>query len=85
MSYIVKLKDSAEKELDRIPQKNHDRIVKSLLSLSSHPLPINTQKLRGRDGYRIRVGNYRILYTVDHQESAIEILAIGHRKDVYRF
>jgi mRNA interferase RelE/StbE len=60
MPYTVYLKSSAEKELDRLPTKIHDRIVKRLISLRDNPRPPGTKKLLGREGYRIRVGDYRI-------------------------
>lgn len=85
MSYVVKLKRSAEKELDRLPSKTHDRIVKVLLSLKEDPIPHGTKKLRGRDGYRIRVGDYRILYTIDELDKKVELFSVAHRKEVNRF
>ena len=84
MFYVVKLKRSAEKELDRLPIKTHDRIVKILLSLKEDPIPHGTKKLRGHDGYRIRVGNYRILYTIDESNRKVEVYSVAHRKEVYR-
>ena len=84
MSYIVYLKRSAEKELSRIPSTVHDRIVKRLLSLEENPRPSGVRKLRGRDEYRLRVGDCRILYIINESEKKIEIVAVGHRKEVYR-
>lgn len=85
MAYIVNLKKSAEKELASLPVKLHERIVEGLLALKENPLPSGVEKLRGREGYRIRVGDYRILYTVDKKERKIEVFSIAHRKEVYRF
>jgi len=84
MFYVVKLKRSAEKELDRLPIKTHDRIVKILLSLKEDPIPHGAKKLRGHDGYRIRVGDYRILYTIDESNRKVEVYSVAHRKEVYR-
>jgi mRNA interferase RelE/StbE len=84
MSYVVKLKRSAEKELDRLPVKTHKRIVKVLLSLKEDPIPHGAKKLHGRDDYRIRVGNYRILYMIDESDKKVEVLSVAHRKEVYR-
>lgn len=83
MSYTVKLKRSAEKELDQLPEKIHGRIVNILLALKENPLPPGVKKLRGYKGYRIRVGDFRILYVIHEKE--IEVFSIAHRKDVYRF
>jgi mRNA interferase RelE/StbE len=84
MPYAVYLKRSAEKELDRLPRKVHDRIVKRLLSLRDNPWPLGIKELESREGYRIRVGNYRILYLINEKEKKIEIASIAHRKEVYR-
>jgi mRNA interferase RelE/StbE len=84
MPYTVKLKRSAEKELESLPTKIYDKIVKVLLSLKENPFPHNAKKLHGREGIRIRIGNYRILYVVDYANKKIEIISIADRKDVYR-
>lgn len=85
MAYIINLKRSAEKELEHLPNKIHDRIVRTLISLKENPLPTGVKKLHGRDGYRIRVGNYRILYTIDDSKKEVEVFSIAHRKEVYRW
>ena len=82
--YAVYLKRSAEKELEGLPPKVHDKIVEVFLSLRKNPFPRNAKKLHGREGYRIRVGSYRVLYLVDDKRNRIEIVAVGDRKDVYR-
>jgi mRNA interferase RelE/StbE len=55
-----------------------------LISLKENPRPLGVKKLKGQEGYRIRLGNYRILYLVDDRERKIEIFSIAHRKEVYR-
>jgi mRNA interferase RelE/StbE len=84
MAYVVNLKRSAEKELERLPAKMHDRIVGNLISLKGNPRPIGAKALRGREGYRIRIGNYRVLYVIDDEEKKVEVFSIAHRKEVYR-
>lgn len=84
MAYIVALKRFAEKELERLPVKIYDRIIEVLVSLKENPLPRGIKKLHGSPGYRIRVGDYRILYAVDEDEKKVEVFSIAHRKDVYR-
>ncbi|HHT9119079.1 MAG TPA: type II toxin-antitoxin system RelE family toxin [Candidatus Hypogeohydataceae bacterium YC41] len=83
MSYVVFLKRSAEKDLNRLPAKIHDRIVEDLISLKESPHPHGAKKLRGREGYRIRVGDYRILYVIHEKEKKVEIFSVAHRKEVY--
>jgi mRNA interferase RelE/StbE len=84
MPYTVSLKRSAEKELDRLPSSTHSRIIEHLLSLKDNPRPSGVKKLHGLEGYRIRVGDYRILYTIDDATKKIEVVSVAHRKDVYR-
>ena len=85
MPYIVSLKRSAEKELEHLPNKIHDRIVNHLISQKENPRPNKAKKLHGREGYRIRVGDYRILYVIDDKEKKVEALSFAHRREVYRF
>jgi len=82
--YAVRIKASAERELDGLPRPVLDRIVSALVRLELQPRPRGTKKLRGTSECRIRVGSYRILYTVDDRHRLVEIVAVGHRKDVYR-
>jgi mRNA interferase RelE/StbE len=84
MAYAVILRRSAEKELDRLTTKLRQRIASKLLELENNPRPHGVQKLQGHDGYRIRVGDYRVLYLIDDKEETIEVLAVGHRREVYR-
>ena len=85
MPYTVKLKKSAEKELEHLPVRIHDKIIKILLSLKENPFPRNSKKLHGREGWRIRVGDYRILYIIDEPDKIVEVISVAHRKEVYRY
>ncbi len=82
--YEVRVKRSTEKEMDRLPAKTHDRVAESILNLENNPRPPGCKKLRGVDEYRLRVGSYRILYVIDDLNRIVEIMAVGHRRDVYR-
>jgi mRNA interferase RelE/StbE len=84
MSYLVKLRRSAEKELDSLPGKLHNRIVSALSALKENPLPIGVKKLQGREGYRIRIGGYRVLYVIDKSKKVVDVFSIADRKEVYR-
>ena len=84
MAYAVSLKKSAEKELDHLPDRIHQRIVEHLIALKSDPRPAGIKKLHGKEGYRLRVGAYRILYSVNDSSKHVEIFSIAHRKEVYR-
>jgi mRNA interferase RelE/StbE len=84
MPYIVHLKRSAEKELADLPRDVHRQIIKRLLALKDKPRPPGTRKLWGGERYRIRVGDYRILYAIDDALQKIEVISVGHRREVYR-
>jgi mRNA interferase RelE/StbE len=84
MPYVVYLKRSAEKELASLPREMHLRIIKRLLTLKGNPRPHGAKKLGGGERYRIRVGDYRVLYTIDDSLYKIEVSAVGHRREVYQ-
>ena len=82
--YAIEISAHAAKYLVGIPKPDQLRIVGVIDLLGDNPLPPKALKLRGREGYRIRVGDYRILYTFDGKVMTVLIIKIGHRKDVYR-
>ena len=84
MPYSVLLKRSAEKELNALDQTLRQRIVQTLLRLENDPRPRGAKKLTDREAYRLRIGDYRALYTVDDGNRIVRIIAVGHRSDVYR-
>ena len=83
MSYEVRIISSAEKEMNRLPAIAHARLSKRILSLGNNPRPRGVRKLSGREEYRLRVGDYRILYIIDDRNHAVTILSVGHRREVY--
>ena len=83
--YEVRIKEPAERELDDLPSRVFARVVKALLRLEVAPRPRGCKKLRGREEYRLRVGPYRVLYVVDDAARRVEIVAVRHRRDAYRF
>ena len=84
MIYQVVLKHSAEKELGALQAAIHERIIGRLLALEENPRPAGSKKLQGQEGYRLRVGDYRVLYTIDDKNKQVIVLAVGHRREVYR-
>jgi mRNA interferase RelE/StbE len=83
--YKVEWKRSAIKELKKFPQDAVLRILKAVEQLSGDPFPVGVRKLIGSEHtYRIRVGVYRIVYSVIKSALIIEIIQVGHRKDVYK-
>lgn len=84
MPYTVTIKRSAEREMGALPDKVFERVADSIISLESDPRKPGSKKLRGSNHYRVRAGDYRILYTIDDENLSVEIVAVGHRRDVYR-
>ncbi len=84
MKYEVRIVRTAEKEMDKLPRAIHARISRRILSLEDNPRPRGAKKLGRREEYRLRVGDYRVLYTVDDKDSIVTIFAVGHRREVYR-
>jgi len=85
-SYRVLIKPSATKEIEAVGQKeDRQRIVTRIRSLARDPRPFGSEKLSGKeDLYRLRVGRYRIVYSVGDAELVVLIVRVGHRKNVYR-
>jgi len=83
-SYSVRLRGSPERELNQLPKKEIARILERLQQLGQQPRPPGCEKLSAVEGYRVRQGDYRILYTIDDKSRVVEIVKIGHRREVYR-
>ena len=84
MAYRVELKTSVAKDFRPIPSQDIERIISKIDSLATDPRPAGASKLVGTQTWRVRTGNYRILYQIDDQAQSITIIKIGHRSAVYR-
>jgi mRNA interferase RelE/StbE len=92
MAYLIKINASAEKELEKLPEKTQDKIFLKIESLAENPRPQGVKKLKAfnipgfdvEKYYRIRSGNYRIIYAIDDDIITVTIVAIGNRKDIYK-
>jgi mRNA interferase RelE/StbE len=84
VSHRVEIRRSAEKELAGLDDVAQRRVAAALLQLGENPFPAGVKKLRGGDGFRIRVGDHRVLYTVTAATKTVHVTAIGHRREVYR-
>lgn len=80
----VYLTTRADKELRQLPGAVYRRILNHIEKLTSTPFPVGSVKLVARPGRRVRVGDYRILYTVDGRRKEMTILSVAHRRDAYR-
>jgi len=81
--YKIVLSKTAQKQLDKLPDQVVEILAAVILSLADDPRPVGCKKLKGRDGWRIRQGNYRIIYDILEDILVVDIIAVGHRKDVY--
>ena len=82
--YKIEFKKSAGKELEKLPQKYLKRIIRKIRLLEENPRPEGCEKLTDRDRYRIRQGNYRVVFEIDDKEKKLIIYKIGDRKEIYR-
>lgn len=82
-NYTIILSSKAKKQLDKLTDNIAEPIFNSIKNLTSNPRPKGYKKLKGRDGYRIRIGNYRIIYNIIDKQLIIDVITIGHRKEVY--
>lgn len=83
-NYKIVFKHSVAKDLRRIPNDDVQRILRRIDSLAQEPRPPGVEKLSGDEKYRIRQGNYRILYTIEDLIVTLTIVKVGHRRQVYR-
>jgi mRNA interferase RelE/StbE len=84
VNWRIEIARDARKELSRLPAQMQTRIANTILALENNPFPHGCKKLKNRDGWRIRVGDYRILYFADTKTRQITVGVIGHRREVYR-
>jgi len=82
--YKIQVKKSAEKELGQIPKKDLVKILDKIQGLADNPHPVGSIKLTNDEKYRVRVGNYRVLYQVEDNILTVVVVKVGHRKDIYR-
>jgi len=82
--YRLEIKKSAVKEIERLPRKDMKAVLERIESLSDNPRPHDCKKLSAQEKYRVRCGNYRILYSIEDDILIVFVVKVGHRKDVYR-
>lgn len=83
-SYSILLTRSAAKELEAVPMNDRRRIVRRIAALADDPRPAGVEKLSGDNKFRVRQGDYRILYEIVDAELIVTVVRIGNRRDVYR-
>jgi len=83
--YEVYLEGAAERDLKRLPAETFHRIVPSIRALAENPRPVGCRKLAGSENdWRIRIGDYRVIYEIDEDEKAVRVFRIRHRREAYR-
>ena len=83
MTYALSMLRRAQKALAELPKGDYERVRDVIAALASNPRPVGCEKLVGRDGWRIRQGDYRVVSEVDDLNQRVVILDVGHRRDVY--
>ena len=83
MKYNVRLKSKVIKKLETIDEPYYSKLKTAIFNLVSEPRPIGYIKLQNQDSYRIRIGHYRIIYNIYDDILTIEVINLGHRKDIY--
>ena len=84
MAYRVEISKKAEKELKNIDRNTALRIGIRLMALGNEPRPRQSVKLKGTDFHRLKVGDYRVIYQIKDSEEIVNVLSVGHRREVYR-
>ncbi|MGZ8944570.1 MAG: type II toxin-antitoxin system RelE family toxin [Methylococcaceae bacterium] len=83
--YRIEIKQSAKKELAQLPKTIAEKIAMQIKALADNPRPNGCKKLVGTEhSYRIRINDYRVLYSIFDQELVIQVIKLGHRRDIYR-
>ena len=81
--YQLFIEKQVQRQLEKIPLADYQRLKSAIFDLAKNPRPKGYKKLKGRPGYRIRQGNYRVVYDINDEILTVYILAAGHRKDIY--
>jgi mRNA interferase RelE/StbE len=83
MAYTIEFRNKVLKALIKINEPHYSAIKKQIYDLADNPRPQGYKKLKGRTGYRIRVGNYRVIYEIFDNVLLIDVIDLGHRQEIY--
>ncbi|MGD0655795.1 MAG: type II toxin-antitoxin system RelE/ParE family toxin [Thermoguttaceae bacterium] len=84
MKYQIFIQRHAQKDLAKIPNPYRDRIIQAIRELGVNPRPAGVKKLTGRNAWRIRISDYRIIYEIYDDKLVVVVITIGHRREIYR-
>ena len=82
--YRIILRPSAARQARRLPRRDYERIAKAIDTLAEDPRPHGIEKLQGASLWRLRIGDYRVIYAIDDEQMLITVVRIGHRREIYR-
>ena len=81
--YKLRIEKDVIKALEKINEPYYSKIKTAILKLAKNPRPVGYKKLKGRDGFRIRVADYRIIYDIFDNILTVDVIDLGHRKNIY--
>ncbi len=84
MTYQVELRRKAQRSLDKLPKDDFNEVISVVKGLADSPRPKGVEKIKSAGLWRIRQGDYRIVYSIDDGQKTVTILRIGHRREIYR-
>ncbi|MBE0415182.1 MAG: type II toxin-antitoxin system RelE/ParE family toxin [Dehalococcoidia bacterium] len=85
MSYQVSLRQAAQKQLDKLAEKDYEIVAEAILALEQEPRPLRVKKLAGSGLWRIRIGSYRVVYAIDDEECLVIVVRVARRtEDTYK-
>ena len=84
MTYTVRIASAARRQIRKLPRDAQERVAAVLVLLAEEPRPPASKKLTGRDAWRVRTGNWRVIYEVHDDELVVMVVAAGNRRDVYK-
>jgi mRNA interferase RelE/StbE len=84
MNYDITIKKHVAKALANLPSEDYQRVRDTIRELAANPRPQGCLKLTGRNGWRIRIGVYRVIYTINDSDKNVIVLDLGHRRNIYR-
>ena len=82
--YTVLITKTVQKQLKKLPDEIAERLEEEMLNLENDPRSRGSRKLKSRDAYRIRIGDFRFIYFIDDKLLMVTVIKVGHRKDIYR-
>ena len=82
--YEIELRRKAQRSLDKLPKDDFEAVIRAVKDLANIPRPKDVEKIKRAGLWRIRQGDYRIVYSIDDSEKTVIILRIGHRREIYR-